>query len=65
MMGWGTAKTIFYWAWEVGEFASVLDVQSFFLAEPKINILLTRNLPFDSGVRERKHPLMIPLHCLG
>ena len=31
MMGWGTAKMICYWAWEVGEFASVLDVQSFFL----------------------------------
>ena len=28
------------------------------------NILLTRNLPFDSDVRQWSHPLMIPLHCL-
>ena len=33
-------------------------------AEPDINILLTRNLPFDSYVRQWSHPLMIPLHCL-
>ena len=29
-----------------------------------INILLTRNLPIVSGVRQWSHPLMIPLHCL-
>ena len=33
-------------------------------AEPNINILLTRNLSFDSEVRQWRHPLMIPLHCL-
>ena len=32
--------------------------------EPNINILLTRNLPFDSDVRQGNHPLMIPLNCL-
>ena len=29
--------------------------------EPKTNTLLTRNLPFDSDVRQWSHPLMIPL----
>ena len=29
-----------------------------------INILLATYLPFDSGVRQRSHPLMIPLQCL-
>ena len=33
-------------------------------AEPSSNILLTRNLPFNSDVRQWSHPLMIPLHCL-
>ena len=33
-------------------------------AESKINILLTKNLPIDSGVRQWNNPLMIPLHCL-
>ena len=33
-------------------------------AEPNINISLTRNLPFDSDVSQRSHPLMISLHCL-
>ena len=28
------------------------------------DILLTRNLPIDSGVRQWRHALMIPLHCL-
>ena len=28
------------------------------------NILLKRNLPFDSDIRQKSHPLMIPLHCL-
>ena len=28
------------------------------------NIVLARNLPFDSDVRQSIHPLMIPLHCL-
>ena len=28
------------------------------------NILLTRNLPFDSNNCQWNHPLMIPLHCL-
>ena len=60
-----------------GGLASVLDVQSLFFfikeswisamtrhhADPKSNILLTRNLPFDSYVRQQSHPLMIPLHC--
>ena len=27
-------------------------------------ILLARNLPFDSDVRQWSHPLMIPLNCL-
>ena len=31
-------------------------------AEPNINILLTRNPPFDSDVRQWTHPLMIPLN---
>ena len=30
-------------------------------AEPNINILLTRNLPFDSDVRHGSHDLMIPV----
>ena len=61
-----------------GRLASVMDVQSlsFFIkenwicattrhhAEPNINILLTRNLPFDSDFRKWSHPSMIPLHCL-
>ena len=33
-------------------------------AEPNISMLLTRNLPFGSGVRQWSHPLMILLHCL-
>ena len=33
-------------------------------AEPNINILFTRNLPFDSDVRQWGHSFMIPLHCL-
>ena len=33
-------------------------------AEPNINILSTRNLLFDSDVRQWSHPLMIPLHSL-
>ena len=32
--------------------------------EPNINILLARNLPFESDVRQWSHPLMIPLHGL-
>ena len=28
------------------------------------NILLARNLPFESDVRQWSHLLMIPLHCL-
>ena len=28
------------------------------------NILLSRNLPIDSGVRHWSHPFTIPLHCL-
>ena len=57
---------------------SVLDVQSFFFvvkeswicamtrshAEPNINILLTRNLPFHSYVRQWSQSLIIPLHYL-
>ena len=35
------------------------------LAEPNIDILLTRNLPFDTDVRQGGHPLMIPLHFCG
>ena len=27
--------------------------------EPKINMLLTKNLPFDCDVRQRSHSLMI------
>ena len=33
------------------------------LDEPNINILLTRNLPFDSDVRKESHPLMIPFYA--
>ena len=33
-------------------------------AKPNINILVTRNLPFDSDVRLWRHPLMILLHFL-
>ena len=33
-------------------------------AEPSINILLTRNLTFDSYVRQWSHPLITPFHCL-
>ena len=33
-------------------------------ADSNIDILLTKNLLFDSGVRHRSHPLMIPLSCL-
>ena len=33
-------------------------------AEPNINVLLTRNLPFDSHVRQWSHPWMKQLHCL-
>ena len=32
--------------------------------ERKINILLTRNLPFDCDVRQWSHRLMVPLHYL-
>ena len=58
-----------------GRVVSVLAIQPFFVkesfictmnkhtAESNINILLTRNLPVDSGVRQWSHPLMIPLHC--
>ena len=56
--------------------ASIMDVQSLFFfikenwicamtrhhAESNINILLTRNLPTDSGVRKWSIPLM--MHCL-
>ena len=28
------------------------------------NILVTRNIPFESDVRQWSDPLMIPLHCL-
>ena len=60
----------------VGGLASVLDDLSLFLkeiwiyamtrhhVEPNINILLTRNIPFVSEVRQWSHPLMIPLHLL-
>ena len=59
-----------------GRLGRVLDVQSFFIkgnwicamtrhhTEPNINILLTKNLPFDSDIRQFSHSLMIPLHCL-
>ena len=33
-------------------------------AEPNINILLTKNLPCDYGVRKWSHLLMIQMHCL-
>ena len=48
----------------------VLDVQSLFFLLKKNGfapwadiMLLTRNLSFDSGVRQWSFPLMIPLHC--
>ena len=34
-------------------------------AESNISILLTRNLPFDSDVRQWSYPLIIPLHVCG
>ena len=75
---WDKTEMRCYWTWRSGGLANVLDVQSllFFIkenwiyamtrhhAEPNINILLTRNLPFDYDVRKCSHPLMIPLHCL-
>ena len=33
-------------------------------AEPNINILLTKSLPFDYGLRQWSHSLMIPVHFL-
>ena len=33
-------------------------------SEPNINLLMTRNLPFDSDVRQWNHLLIILLHCL-
>ena len=33
-------------------------------AKPNVNILLTRNLTFDSDFRQWDHPLMMPLHFL-
>ena len=66
--------------WDIGRWglASVLDVQSlvFFIkenwicamtrhyAELSINLLLTRNLHFDSDVKQWSHPLTIRLHYL-
>ena len=58
--------------------ACVLDVQFLFLsikgnwicamtlhhADSNINIIWTRNLPIDSGVRQWSYRLMKPLHCL-
>ena len=60
-----------------GGLASVLDVQFCFIiikenwicamarhhAEPNIDVLLAKNLPLDSDVREWSHPLRIPLGC--
>ena len=28
------------------------------------HLLLSRNFPFDANVRQKSHPLLIPLHCL-
>ena len=59
--GWGVSK------------CSGRPIFIFFIKENSIwamtkdhanNILLTRNLSFDSGVRQWSYPLMIPLHCL-
>ena len=33
-------------------------------AEPNSNIILARNFPFESDVRQWSHPWMIQLHCL-
>ena len=33
-------------------------------AEQNIDLLLTRNLPFDSHARRRSLTVIIPLHCL-
>ena len=55
-----------------GGLASVLDTQFLFIKENWIytmnrhhgnNLLLARNLPFNSDVRWWSHPLMIPMHC--
>ena len=35
------------------------------LAELNIIILLTRNLRFDSDLRQLRHPLLLPSHYLG
>ena len=57
-----------------GVLASVLNVQSLFFYQRKLDlhhdqttywdkhIFLTINLPFDSDVRQWNHPFMIPLH---
>ena len=62
----------------MGGVASVLDVLSLFIfvkedwicimtryhVELNINVLLTSNLPIDSGDSQWRHPLMIPFHFL-
>ena len=77
--GWGVKTKMRCYRTKWGEgLASVLDVQSLFFyqrkldlyharhhAEPNIKILLTRNLLFDTNVRQWSHPLMIPLHVCG
>ena len=76
--GVGKTKMRCYRTQGSGGLVSVLDVQSLFFVikenwicamtryhtEPKINISLTRNLPYDCDVRQWSHRLMIPLHYL-
>ena len=76
--GWGLkAKIRFYRSyWVGGSECSGRPISFFFIkkklicpmtkhhVEPNINILFTRNISIDSGVRQWSHPLMIPLHCL-
>ena len=59
--GVGKAKTIRYRAY--GE-KNLICTMTRHHAEPNINILLTRNLPFDSDIRQLSHLFIIPLHCL-
>ena len=64
-------KIIYFWAIMT---KGVIHIWRIFLVLKKIGFapwpdillitLLTRNLPFDSDVREWSHPLMISLHCL-
>ena len=55
--GWGTCNLYFF----IKE--NLIFAVTRHHAEPNINILLTRNLPFDSDVRRWSHPLVIPFNA--